>query len=99
MSDKALIPLGALMLLASVGSWAQSAPVAGVQLPTVTVKESAEIQNKDTLKPATTTIGKGKQALRDIPQSITVVTEKLIDDRIELLPCASATETPSRPQP
>jgi catecholate siderophore receptor len=26
-------------------------------------------------------IGKGKQELRDIPQSVTVVTEKLIDDR------------------
>lgn len=81
MSDKALIPLGALMLLASVGSWAQSAPGAGVQLPTVTVKESVEIQNKDTLKPATTTIGKGKQALRDIPQSVTVFTERLMTDR------------------
>jgi len=80
-SDKALIPLGALMLLASVGSWAQSAPGAGVQLPTVTVKESVEIQNKDTLKPATTTISKGKQALRDIPQSVTVFTERLMADR------------------
>jgi len=80
-SDKALIPLGALMLLASVGSWAQSAPGAGVQLPTITVKESVEIQNKDTLKPATTTIGKGKQALRDIPQSVTVFTERLMTDR------------------
>jgi catecholate siderophore receptor len=40
-----------------------------------------EIQNKDTLKPATTTIGKGKQALRDIPQSVTVFTERLMTDR------------------
>jgi catecholate siderophore receptor len=29
----------------------------------------------------TTRIGKGTQELRDIPQSVTVVTEKLIDDR------------------
>ena len=28
-----------------------------------------------------TTIGKGKQQLRDIPQSLTVVTERLMDDR------------------
>ena len=28
-----------------------------------------------------TRIGKGQQELRDIPQSITVVTERLIDDR------------------
>ena len=29
----------------------------------------------------TTTIGKGQQELRDIPQSVTIVTEKLIEDR------------------
>jgi catecholate siderophore receptor len=29
----------------------------------------------------TTSIGKGKQELRDVPQSITVITERLIDDR------------------
>jgi len=81
---KAFLPLGAAMLLASAGSFAQTPPApaaTGVQLPTVTVKESAEIQNKDTLRPATTTIGKGKQALRDIPQSVTVFTERLMNDR------------------
>ena len=36
---------------------------------------------KDAVRAVETTIGKGKQQLRDIPQSITVVTEKLIDDR------------------
>ena len=36
---------------------------------------------KDSLKVGTTRIGKGKQELRDIPQSITVVTEKLVLDR------------------
>lgn len=36
---------------------------------------------KDSLRATTTTIGKGRQELRDIPQSVTVVTEKLIDDR------------------
>lgn len=80
-ADKALIPLGALMLLATCSGWAQTAPTTGAQLPTVTVKGSADIQNKDTLKPATTTIGKGKQALRDIPQSVTVFTERLMTDR------------------
>jgi catecholate siderophore receptor len=78
---KAFLPLGAAMLLASAGSFAQTPPATGVQLPTVTVKESAEIQNKDTLKPTTTTIGTGKQALRDIPQSVTVFTERLMNDR------------------
>lgn len=51
-------------------------------LPTVTVTDKADKpEAKTTYQATTTTIGKGKQALRDIPQSITVVTEKLITDR------------------
>ena len=68
------------MLAASVGSWAQSAPTAPT-LSTVTVKESAEIQSKDTLRVKKTTVGKGNQDIRDIPQSVTVFTEKLMNDR------------------
>ena len=46
------------------------------------VKEKALApEGKDSVRATETGIGKGKQALRDIPQSITVVTEKLIDDR------------------
>src|SRR5687768_6777219 len=46
------------------------------------VHESPEAaQGKDTIRATTTTIGKGRQQLRDVPQSITVVTEKLMDDR------------------
>ncbi len=78
------LPLGALMLAASVSGWAQTTPAAptnteGKTLAPVTVKEKAE--SRDTLRTTTTTIGKGNQELRDIPQSITVVTEKLIQDR------------------
>ncbi|MGP1628628.1 MAG: TonB-dependent receptor, partial [Giesbergeria sp.] len=69
------------MLLASVGSWAQTTPVTGGELPTVTVKESAEVQSKDTLLQKKTTVGKGKQDIKDIPQSVTVFTEKLMNDR------------------
>jgi catecholate siderophore receptor len=70
------------MLAASVGSWAQTPAPEGKPLAPVTVKEKAEApEGKEALRATTTTIGKGKQALRDIPQSITVVTEKLIDDR------------------
>ena len=48
----------------------------------MTVREKAEApEGKEALRATTTTIGKGNQELRDIPQSITVVTEKLIDDR------------------
>ena len=81
------LPFGALMLAASVSGWAQTTPATsttsttaeGKTLAPVTVKEKAE--SRDTLRATTTNIGKGKQELRDIPQSITVVTEKLIQDR------------------
>ncbi len=84
-SDKALLPLGALMLAASVSGWAQSNGAADTgtdkTLKAVTVKEKAEApQGKDALQTKKTNIGKGTQDLRDIPQSITVMTEKLIDD-------------------
>jgi catecholate siderophore receptor len=71
---------------------AASAPVAQTPEPAspsasettlrkVTVKAQREEQGKEAYKVNTTTIGKGKRELRDIPQSITVVTEKLLDDR------------------
>jgi catecholate siderophore receptor len=50
-------------------------------LPTVRAKAAAEPSGKDSLKAGTTRIGKSEQELRDVPQSVTVVTEKLIDDR------------------
>jgi catecholate siderophore receptor len=69
------------MLAASAGAWSQTAAPAPT-LSTVVVQEQAEtIQGKDALRATTSTIGKGNQQLRDIPQSITVVTEKLMDDR------------------
>ncbi len=53
-----------------------------VALKPIVVKEAAEAQlGKDAVRATTTTIGKGNQPIRDIPQSLTVVTEKLIDDR------------------
>lgn len=59
-----------------------SSTSADTLLPTTVVEASTETQpGKETLRATTTSIGKGKQALRDIPQSVTVVTEKLIDDR------------------
>lgn len=77
------LPLGALLLAASVTGHAQQATPPEATLGTVTVKESAApvVQGKDSLKATQTQIGKGHQALRDIPQSVTVMTEKLIADR------------------
>jgi catecholate siderophore receptor len=82
-SDRALLPLGALMLAASVSGWAQTAPAASEKtLAPVIVKEKAETpEGKDALQTKKTSIGKGTQDIRDIPQSISVITEKLIDDR------------------
>ena len=80
-----ILPLGALAAgfgLASSAALAQTAPKAEeAALPTVRVKAAAEKQGKDDYQATETRIGKGKQDIRDIPQSLTVVTEKLIDDR------------------
>lgn len=77
----ALLPLGALLLAGSMSAWAQSATDEKT-LATVKVVDQAEAESgKDSVRATVTTIGKGKQQLRDIPQSVTVVTEKLIDDR------------------
>jgi catecholate siderophore receptor len=90
-----LLPLGALaagfglasaaMAQTSVAPAAKPAatkPAADeAALPTVRVKAATEPQGKDAYQATETRIGKGKQDIRDIPQSLTVVTEKLIDDR------------------
>lgn len=71
-----------MMLAASAGAWAQASGSETRTLPTVTVREKADApEGKDSVRATTTTIGKGNQELRNIPQSITVVTEKLVDDR------------------
>ncbi|MFC7408284.1 TonB-dependent receptor [Hydrogenophaga atypica] len=79
-----LLPLGAMLLAGSMGAMAQTAPAQqnAATLSTVTVKEQAEApEGKDAVRATQSTIGKGNQQLRDIPQSVTVVTERLIDDR------------------
>jgi catecholate siderophore receptor len=73
-----------MLLAGSMGAMAQTAPApqAAATLSTVTVKEAAEGSNsKTTLRAKETQIGKGTQALRDIPQTVTVMTERLMDDR------------------
>ncbi|MEP7298198.1 MAG: TonB-dependent receptor [Burkholderiales bacterium] len=87
-----LLPLGALAAgfgLLAADALAQNAPApasaasgAGfaITLPPVSVQGRAET-DATSLRATTTTIGKGNQDLRDVPQSVTVVTEKLIEDR------------------
>nr|WP_286197283.1 TonB-dependent siderophore receptor [Variovorax boronicumulans] len=79
-----LLPLGALaagfgLMVASCGAHAQTTD-SSASLPQVNVKATAEENSKENLQTNRTTIGKGQQEIRDIPQSITVMTEKLIDD-------------------
>ena len=78
-----MLPIAALLLAGSMSAMAQQiTPDEQKSLKPVVVKEKAEApEGKDAVRAVETTIGKGKQQLRDIPQSITVVTERLIDDR------------------
>jgi catecholate siderophore receptor len=79
-------PAAALMAsLAVGGAWAQ-APAApsttqSSALPEVKVQATAENEPRDSLRVNRSGIGKGDQALRDIPQSFTVITERLMDER------------------
>ncbi|OYV02233.1 MAG: hypothetical protein CFE45_01290 [Burkholderiales bacterium PBB5] len=93
-STRAVLPLGALAAgfgLASAALAQTAAPAAApaaaatapaeTALPVVRARASAEKAGKDDYQATDTRIGKGKQDIRDIPQSLTVVTEKVIDDR------------------
>ncbi|MES3016092.1 MAG: TonB-dependent receptor [Pseudomonadota bacterium] len=59
---------------------AASAPKAETTLAPIGVKAKIET-DANSVRATTSTIGKGNQELRDIPQSVTVITEKLIEDR------------------
>ena len=86
-SEKALLPLGALMLAMSVSSWAQStlpeteaAKVEGKTLAPVVVTGARE-RDQQTYQSGITSSGKVPVLAKDIPQSLTVVNEKLIHDQ------------------
>jgi catecholate siderophore receptor len=77
------LPLGAMLLASSLSAMAQQTSTAPEKtLQAVIVKERAEApEGRDGLRTTTSQIGKGLQALRDIPQSVTVMTEMLLNDR------------------
>lgn len=80
-----LTTIAAACGLLSGAAFAQTAPApsAAASAPTlapVPVRAKAE-SDKDTVRATATRIGKGQQELRDLPQSVTVITERLIDDR------------------
>ncbi|MEO7335245.1 MAG: TonB-dependent receptor [Caldimonas sp.] len=76
---------GLVVGTASAQTPASPAPPAaseGTTLPEIKVKAKADVEDsaKETFQTIKSTIGKGRQDIRDIPQSLTVMTEKLIDD-------------------
>ena len=93
-SERALLPLGALMLAASVSGWTQGTaldaavspaaasanPAEGKTLAPVTVKGTRDRANQ-TYQSGATSVGKVPVPARDIPQSLTVVNEKLMHDQ------------------
>ena len=87
-ANNALLPLGALMLAVSVSGWAQgTAPTgaAGVapadkSLNTQTVTGTRD-RDAQSYQSGLTSVGKMPVAAKDIPQSLTVVNDKLIHDQ------------------
>ena len=78
-----LLPLAAMMLAGSIGvaqpAFAQSEEKT---LKTVTVTDTQDPNlSKESLLVKQTGIAKGNQQLKDIPQTVTVMTEKLLADR------------------
>jgi catecholate siderophore receptor len=74
---------GFLTALSSQAQTTQSPPSAApaeTTLQPISVKARPE-SDRNSVRATTTRVGKGQQALRDVPQSITVITEKLIEDR------------------
>jgi len=76
-----MLPLGALAAGFGFASLALAQTPSDDALPVVRAKARAEPTSKDSYQATQTTAGKGKQELRDIPQSVTVITEKLMDDK------------------
>lgn len=75
-----LLPLGAMLLASSMAAMAQSAPEAEKSLKNVTV-EATRDRSSQTYQSGVTSVGKAPLAAKDVPQSLTVVNEKLIHDQ------------------
>ncbi len=74
-----LLPLGAMLLTGSMGTMAQVVePEKTLQAVTIT---DTRDRNNQTYQSGITTVGKAPTAAKDIPQSLTVVTEKLLRDQ------------------
>ncbi|MEY4736859.1 MAG: hypothetical protein RL302_1178 [Pseudomonadota bacterium] len=82
-ASSALLPLGAMLLAGSMAAMAQTTAQEADDsktLKTVTIKDTLE-RKTQTYQSGLTTIGKAPAAAKDIPQSLTVITEALIHDQ------------------
>lgn len=83
LTDKTtLLPLAALMLAGAVAQPALAQSSADKDMGTILIQDKRDgSDSKGVLRVRETEIGKGRQALRDIPQTVTVMTERLMSDR------------------
>ena len=91
-TTRRLLPLGALaagfglLQLPALAQVPAAAPAASAPsgrettMPAIAVTAKPET-DATSLRATTTTVGRGNQEQRDIPQSVTVVTERLMEDR------------------
>jgi catecholate siderophore receptor len=82
-SEKALMPLGALMLAVSVSGWAQTTTPVQNETKSLSTQTVTGTRDRDaqTYQSGVTSVGKMPVAAKDIPQSLTVVNDKLIHDQ------------------
>ena len=79
---KPMLPLAALMLAGAVAQPALAQSSTDKDMGTVVIQDKRDLSDsKGVLRVRETEIGKGRQALRDIPQTVTVMTERLMSDR------------------
>ena len=82
LTNPALLPLGAMMLAASVSAWAQdTTPQATDKTLAPVIVKGAYDRAAQTYQSGTTSVGKVPVPAKDIPQSLTVVNEKLMYDQ------------------
>ena len=76
-----LLPLAALLLAGAVNQPVAAQTTADKELGTVLITDKRLEDAKSVLRVRETELAKGRQALLDIPQTVTVMTERLMQDR------------------
>jgi len=76
-----LLPLATLMLATAAAPTALAQSMPEKDMGTVVIRDTRIEDAKSVLRVRDSEIGKGRQALRDIPQTVTVMTERLMNDR------------------